>query len=140
MNNINCLRHLPMPISSHHSHQKSFVNKISPNDPKEGFLYYKTTKQTNTLCTTTKHRLGSSNWLTSTIVLNSNDFNLVLFLFRFVINTDTVSTSVKEFLQQYYSKVWMEYVVKNPLWNGAPVTSDLFKQKSDEFIKQSIMF
>lgn len=23
---------------------KSFVNKISPNDPKEGFLYYKTNK------------------------------------------------------------------------------------------------
>lgn len=64
----------------------------------------------------------------------------IRFIPRFVINTDVASTSVKEFLQQYYSKVWVEYVVKNPLWTGAPVTSDLFKQKSDEFIKQSIMF
>lgn len=67
-------------------------------------------------------------------------FSYTFATFRFVINTDTASTSVKEFLQQYYSKVWVEYVVKNPLWNGTPVTSDLFKQKSDEFIKQSVMF
>ncbi|KAJ6638905.1 Trafficking protein particle complex subunit 1 [Pseudolycoriella hygida] len=94
---------------------KSFVNKISPNDPKEGFLYYKTNKYA-------LHYYETPSGI------------------KFVINTDTVSTSVKEFLQQYYSKIWVEYVVKNPLWNGTAVTSDLFKQKSDEFIKQSIMF
>ncbi|KAG4070319.1 hypothetical protein HA402_009398 [Bradysia odoriphaga] len=94
---------------------KSFVNKISPTDSKDGFLYYKTNKYA-------LHYYETPSGI------------------RFVINTDTASTSVKEFLQQYYSKVWVEYVVKNPLWNGAPVTSDLFKQKSDEFIKQSVMF
>lgn len=64
-----------------------------------------------------------------------------IFCFRFVLNTDTVATAVKEFLQQYYAKIWMEYVVKNPLWMpGMPVTSDLFKQKSDQFIRQSALF
>lgn len=56
-------------------------------------------------------------------------------------NTDTAAASVKEFLQQYYAKVWVEYVVRNPLWTpGTPVTSDLFKQKSDQFIRQSAFF
>lgn len=58
-----------------------------------------------------------------------------------MLNTDTTATSVKEFLQQYYAKVWVEYVVKNPLWQpGTPVSSDLFKQKSDQFIRQSPIF
>lgn len=62
-------------------------------------------------------------------------------IFRFVLNTDVAAVSVKEFLQQYYGKIWMEFVVKNPLWTpGTPVTSDLFKQKSDQFIKQSALF
>lgn len=58
-----------------------------------------------------------------------------------MLNTDTAATSVKEFLQQYYEKVWVEYVVKNPLWSpGTPISSDLFKQKSDQFMKQSSLF
>lgn len=66
---------------------------------------------------------------------------LLLGNYRLVLNTDTVATSVKEFLQQYYANVWVEYVVKNPLWQpGTPVTSDLFKQKSDQFIRQSPLF
>lgn len=60
---------------------------------------------------------------------------------RFVLNTDTSAQSVKEFLQQYYAKVWVEYVVRNPLWApGTPVASELFKQKSDQFIRQSLFF
>lgn len=56
-------------------------------------------------------------------------------------NTDTASTTVKEFLQQYYAKIWVEYVVRNPMWiPGTPVTSELFKFKSDEYIKQSPLF
>lgn len=62
-------------------------------------------------------------------------------MYRFVLNTDTTAASVKEFLQQYYAKVWVEYVVKNPLWiPGTPITSDLFKQKSDQYIRQSPFF
>lgn len=52
-----------------------------------------------------------------------------------------MATGVKEFLQQYYANVWVEYVVKNPLWTpGTSVTSDLFKQKTDQFIKESALF
>ncbi|XP_055322645.1 trafficking protein particle complex subunit 1 [Sitodiplosis mosellana] len=95
---------------------KSFVNKISPTDPKEGFLFYKTNKYA-------LHYLETASGL------------------RFVLNTDTTAVSVKEFLQQYYAKVWVEYVVKNPLWEpGTPITSDLFKQKSDQYIRQSPIF
>ncbi|XP_031633334.1 trafficking protein particle complex subunit 1 [Contarinia nasturtii] len=95
---------------------KSFVNRISPTDPKEGFLFYKTNKYA-------LHYLETASGL------------------RFVLNTDTSAVSVKEFLQQYYAKVWVEYVVKNPLWvPGTPVTSDLFKQKSDQYIRQSSLF
>lgn len=48
---------------------------------------------------------------------------------------------VKKVLQDYYSKIWVEYVVQNPLWTpGTPVTSDLFKIKTDEFIKQLPLF
>jgi hypothetical protein len=113
---------------------KSFVNKISPIDPREGFLFYKTNKYA-------LHYFETPSGL------------------KFVLNTDVAATGVREFLQQLYSKVtylfhyynmttidpilqiWVDYVVRNPLWNpGTPVTSDLFKLKLDEFIKQSPMF
>ncbi|XP_055380668.1 trafficking protein particle complex subunit 1 [Condylostylus longicornis] len=95
---------------------KSFVNKISPTDPKDGFLNYKTSKYA-------LHYFETPSGL------------------KFVINTDVVSTNVKEVLQQLYSKIWVEYVVRDPLWvPGAPVTSDLFKSKLDEFIRQSSVY
>uniref|UniRef100_A0A023EGJ8 Trafficking protein particle complex subunit n=1 Tax=Aedes albopictus TaxID=7160 RepID=A0A023EGJ8_AEDAL len=95
---------------------KSFVNKISPIDPKEGFLFYKTNKYA-------LHFVEVSSGL------------------KFVLNTDTTATGIKEFLLQLYSKIWVEYVVRNPLWTiGTPVTSELFKTKLDEFVKQSALF
>ncbi|XP_055622827.1 trafficking protein particle complex subunit 1 [Toxorhynchites rutilus septentrionalis] len=95
---------------------KSFVNKISPTDPKEGFLYYKTNKYA-------LHFVEISSGL------------------KLVLNTDTTATGIKDFLLQLYSKIWVEYVVRNPMWTmGTPVTSDLFKTKLDEFVKQSPIF
>ncbi|XP_005180738.1 trafficking protein particle complex subunit 1 [Musca domestica] len=95
---------------------KSFVNKLSPHDPREGFLYYKTNKYA-------LHYLETPSGL------------------KFVLNTDTNATNVKELLQQVYSKIWVEYVVRDPLWTpGTPVTSELFQTKLDEFIKQSPIF
>lgn len=95
---------------------KSFVNKISPIDPKEGFLFYKTNKYA-------LHYVEVSSGL------------------KFVLNTDTTATGIKDFLLQLYSKIWVEYVVRNPLWTiGTPVTSDLFKAKLDEFVKASPLF
>lgn len=95
---------------------KSFVSKISPIDPREGFLFYKTNKYA-------LHFFETPSGL------------------KFVLNTDIFSTGVKEILQQLYAKVFVEYAVRNPLWTpGTPITSDLFKLKLDEFIRQCPMF
>lgn len=56
-------------------------------------------------------------------------------------NTDVAAMNVREFLQQMYGKVWVEYVVRDPLWEpGTEVTSTLFKSKLDDYVKQSPMF
>ncbi|KAH8360069.1 hypothetical protein KR093_010458 [Drosophila rubida] len=95
---------------------KSFVSKISPHDPREGFLYYKTNRYA-------LHYLETPSGL------------------KFVLNTDTAAINVKELLQQLYAKVWVEYVVRDPLWTpGTVVTSELFQKKLDEFVKQSPIF
>lgn len=91
---------------------KSFVSKISPIDPREGFLFYKTNKYA-------LHYYETPSGL------------------KFVLNTDTTSTGVREVLHQLYAKVFVEYAVRNPLWTpGTPITSDLFKVKLDDFIRQ----
>ncbi|KAH8363054.1 trafficking protein particle complex subunit 1 [Drosophila takahashii] len=95
---------------------KSFVSKISPHDPREGFLYYKTNRYA-------LHYLETPSGL------------------KFVLNTDTTAINVKELLQQLYAKVWVEFVVRDPLWTpGTVVTSELFQSKLDEFVRQSPIF
>ncbi|GJQ74770.1 hypothetical protein Trydic_g21615 [Trypoxylus dichotomus] len=92
---------------------KSFVSKISPTDIKEGFLCYKTSKYT-------LHYLEIASGL------------------KFVINTDNNAQGVRELLQQIYSQIYVEYVVKNPLTTiNQPIQSDLFKTKLDNFVKAS---
>lgn len=59
---------------------KSFVSKISPLDPKEGFLYYKTSKYT-------LHYFETPSGL------------------KFVLNTDNSSQNARELLQQLYREV-----------------------------------
>ncbi|TMW42675.1 hypothetical protein DOY81_012250, partial [Sarcophaga bullata] len=95
---------------------KSFVSKISPHDTLEGFLFYKTNKYA-------LHYLETPSGL------------------KFVLNTDVNASNVKELLKQIYSKVWVEYVVRDPLWMpGTPVESELFQIKLDELIRQSPLF
>lgn len=95
---------------------KSFVSKISPLDPKEGFLYYKTSKYT-------LHYFETPSGL------------------KFVLNTDNASQNARELLQQLYREVYLEYVVKNPLCKlNEPIQSELFKLKVDELFKKSPLF
>lgn len=63
---------------------KSFVNRISPLDTKDGFLFYKTSKYT-------LHFLETPSGL------------------KFILNTDTGAQGVREFLQQIYSQVCIVY-------------------------------
>ena len=113
---------------------KSFVSKISPHDPKEGFLFYKTSRYA-------LHYLETPSGLKYDSIYFVR-LNWLIYIFcRFVLNTDTAAMNVKELLQQMYAKVWVEYVVRDPLWSpGTPVTSELFESKLDEFIKQSPIF
>lgn len=122
---------------------KSFVNKISPLDSKEGFLYYKTSKYT-------LHYFETPSGI------------------KFILNTDNLAQNVRELLQRLYSQVcifnnlllnlyvqfslkflctlcllqvYIEYVVKNPLCQpNEPIQSELFKAKIDELIKKSPIF
>lgn len=59
---------------------KSFVQKISPLDTKEGFLHYKTSKYT-------LHYLETPSGL------------------KFILNTDTGAQGVRELLHQIYKEV-----------------------------------
>ncbi|KRT83464.1 hypothetical protein AMK59_3431 [Oryctes borbonicus] len=95
---------------------KSFVSKISPLDTKEGFLYYKTSKYT-------LHYLEIASGL------------------KLIINTDNNAQGVRELLQQIYSQIYVEYVVKNPITSiNQPIQSDLFKTKLDNFVKSSAVY
>ncbi|XP_050293451.1 trafficking protein particle complex subunit 1 [Anthonomus grandis grandis] len=95
---------------------KSFVNRISPTDTKEGFLFYRTSKYS-------LHYLETPSGL------------------KFVLNTDNHSQGIRDLLQQIYKEIFVEYVVRNPLCNlNEPIQSELFKTKLDAYIKQSSVF
>lgn len=92
---------------------KSFASKISPTGHRSNYLFYKTNKYA-------MHMMETLSGL------------------KFVLNTSVAATGVREFLLQYYLKVWVEYATSNFLWpGGCPIQSDLFKSKSNEFIKNS---
>ena len=97
---------------------KSFANRLSPDDMKEGFQSFKTTK----------YRLNY--FETPTQV-------------KFVMNTDTAVTHpiVRDLLQNIYRQIYVEYALKNPLYKmGSPIESELFTTKLDEFVKTSSFF
>ncbi|XP_028044189.1 trafficking protein particle complex subunit 1 [Bombyx mandarina] len=92
---------------------KSFVSKISPLDPKDGFSHYKTSKYT-------LHCLETPSGL------------------KFVMNTDNQAQGVRDLLKKIYAEIYVKYMIRNPLCEmGEPIVSDLFKSKLDLFIKQT---
>ncbi|KAL3847106.1 hypothetical protein ACJMK2_018036 [Sinanodonta woodiana] len=90
---------------------KSFVNRISPTDIKDGFLNFKTSKYM-------LHFYETPSGL------------------KLIMNTDLGVGSMRDVLHQIYSTIYVEYVVKNPLCElDKPILSELFKSKLDEFIR-----
>ncbi|CAL9694181.1 unnamed protein product [Knipowitschia caucasica] len=90
---------------------KSFVNKMSPLDMKEGFLSFQTSK----------YKLHFYETPTG---------------LKFVLNTDLSVSNARDSLQHLYSNIYVEHVVKNPLVPEAQtLDSEIFCSKLDSFIK-----
>ena len=97
---------------------KSFVGKLSPTDMKDGFTCYKTSK----------YRLN---------------FYETPSKYKFVLNTDTAVTHpiVRDLMQNMYAKVFVEYVIKNPMHSpGGPISCELFDTRVDEFVKAASFY
>lgn len=95
---------------------KSFASRMSPTDQKDGFLNLRTNKYK----------------------LNFYETPSGL---KFIMNTDLHVGNIRSILQQMYSNVYVEYVVKNPQCPlGQPPTSELFKHKMDEFVRGLPLF
>lgn len=53
-------------------------------------------------------------------------------------NTDNQAQGVRELLKKIYGEIYVKYAMRNPLCViGEPITSELFKNKLDAFIKQT---
>ena len=62
---------------------------------------------------------------------------------KFVLNTDPESsqTEIRELLAGLYAGVYVEFAAKNPMFvPGEIITSNLFRTKVDEHIKNSDIF
>ena len=97
---------------------KFFVNKFSTGDFQEGFQSFSTSQYRFNL------------YETPTKV-------------KFVLNTDTAVTHpvVRDLLKKLHSQVYVEFVVKNPLYQqGNPIESQLFTTKLDEFVQTFAFF
>nr|XP_015912822.1 trafficking protein particle complex subunit 1 [Parasteatoda tepidariorum]XP_015912823.1 trafficking protein particle complex subunit 1 [Parasteatoda tepidariorum]XP_015912824.1 trafficking protein particle complex subunit 1 [Parasteatoda tepidariorum] len=95
---------------------KSFVQKLSPVDCKDGFLNYRTSRYK----------------------LNFYETGTGL---KLIMNTDVNSTNVREYLQKIYKEVYVEYVVKNPECKlNKEIVSEVFKSKLDKLVRSLPIF
>ena len=97
---------------------KSFVNKLSPSDMKEGFLSYKTS------C----YRLN---------------FYETASRLKFILNTDNESSQaeIRELMAAIYTQIYVEYASKSPMVvQGEMITSNLFRNKMNQFVQASPLF
>ena len=93
---------------------KSFVSRISPVDPKDSFLSYKTNRYK-------MHLYETPTGL------------------KIIMNTDVSTATVSEFLHTVY-KLYVDLVVKSPVSElGEPIESELFASKLNTYI-QSLPF
>lgn len=89
---------------------KSLLTRLSTTSAKEGFVSY----------TTTKYKLHFYETPTG---------------LKFVLNTDTNVGNIQDTLWDIYSKLFVEYVVRNPLCKpGEPIESVLFASKLDSYV------
>jgi len=90
---------------------KSFINRISPKDVQDGFLNFRTSKYK-------LHFYETPSGL------------------KFVMNTDLNVGNIRDVLQNIFSSLYVEHVVKNPLTElGEPITSELFRSKMDDYVR-----
>ena len=94
---------------------KSLLSRLSHKSSKEGFLGYSTSKYK-------LHYFESATGL------------------KFVLNTDTSVGNLADELRHIHSRIYVEYVTKNPLIQpGEEITSQLFTSTLDSYI-QSLPF
>ncbi|XP_058875848.1 trafficking protein particle complex subunit 1-like isoform X1 [Acipenser ruthenus] len=90
---------------------RSFVNKMSPLDMKDGFLTFQTSKYK-------LHYYETPSGV------------------KVVMNTDLGVPNCRDTLHQIYSTIYVEYIVKNPLCSmNEAIQSDLFCSKLDSFVR-----
>ncbi|XP_051956835.1 trafficking protein particle complex subunit 1-like [Xyrauchen texanus] len=90
---------------------RSFVSKMSPLDMKDGFMTFQTS------------RYKLHYYETPTGI-------------KLVMNTDLSVPNCRDTLQQIYSTLYVEYIVRNPLCVlGESLQSDIFNNKLDSFIR-----
>jgi len=115
---------------------KSFVQRMSPSDMRDGFLNFKTSKYK-------LHLYETATGL------------------KFVLLTDLNVGNIRDNLQTIYSQIYVEYVVKNPLEcqlippvtnpvkqkgqplpppDSSPIESELFSTKLDEYVRSLPFF
>ncbi|KAM9700056.1 trafficking protein particle complex subunit 1 isoform 2-T3 [Menidia menidia] len=90
---------------------RSFVSKMSPLDMKDGFLSFQTSRYR-------LHYYETPSGL------------------KFVLNTDLSVSTARDTLQQIYSSLFVELLVKNPLCDSSQtLDSELFSSRLDAFIR-----
>lgn len=95
---------------------KSLVSRLSPSSSKESFHSY----------STDKYKLHLYETLTGV---------------KFVLNTDNRVGDLQELLHHVHSKIYVEYVVKNPRYQpGDWITSELFASQLDACMQAKPFF
>ncbi|XP_038129764.1 trafficking protein particle complex subunit 1 isoform X1 [Cyprinodon tularosa] len=90
---------------------RSFASKMSPQDMKDGFLSFQTSKYR-------LHYYETASGL------------------MFVMNTDLSVSNARDTLQHIYSNLYVELIVKNPLCpSSQTLDSELFSSRLDSFIR-----